>query len=121
MYIIKLNYMHVKRHAHFLLFVDTISTHKFAHVRTYIYCNPQTECLVVSQHFGMARHVASLKLGWKPAQLYSRLSIRPLGQQAYHIELGNYEVLCSNSCSSVRLFTFYSLPDTRVFNSFEEL
>ena len=29
-----------------------------------------------------------LKLGSKPAQLYVRLSIRPLGQQAYHVGLG---------------------------------
>ena len=33
--------------------------------------------------------------------------------------LGNYKVLSSNS--SVRLFTFYTLPDSRVLNSFEEL
>ena len=32
-------------------------------------------------------------------------------------QLGNYKVL---SCS-VHLFTFYTLPDTRVLNSFEEL
>ena len=32
-------------------------------------------------------------------------------------KLGNYTVLSS----SVRLFTFYTLPDTRVLNSFEEL
>ena len=83
------------------------------------YCHPQTDCFVVSQLFSMARHGERLKLGSKPAQLYVWLRIRPLDQQAY--QLGNYKVLCSNSCSSVRLFTFYTLPDTRVLNSFEEL
>ena len=47
----------------------------------YIYCPPQTDCFVVSQLFTMARHVGYLKLGWKPAQLYVRLSIRSLGQK----------------------------------------
>ena len=86
-----------------------------------IYSHPQTDCFVVSQLFSVARHVGCLKLGLRPAQLYIRLSIRPLGQQAYHVGLGNYKVLCCNSSSSVRLFTFYTLPDTRVLSSFEEL
>ena len=55
----------------------------------------------------MTRHIGRLKLGSKPAQLYVGFSIRPLGQQVYHVDLGNYKVLCSNS--SVRLFTFYTL------------
>ena len=53
----------------------------------YIYSHPQTDYFVVSQLFSMARHVGHLKLGSKPAQLYVRLSIRPLGQQAYHVGL----------------------------------
>ena len=40
-----------------------------------IYCHPQTDCLVVSQLFSVARHAGRLKLGLKPAQLYVRLSI----------------------------------------------
>ena len=32
-----------------------------------VYCHPQTECFVVSQHFSVARHVGRLKLGSKPA------------------------------------------------------
>ena len=36
----------------------------------------------------MAKYVGRLKLGWKPAQLYVRLSIRPLGKQAYHVRKG---------------------------------
>ena len=38
--------------------------------------------------FSVARHVGRFKLGSKPAQLYVRLSIRPLGQQAYHASAG---------------------------------
>ena len=47
-----------------------------------IYCHPQTDCSVVWQLFSVARHVGRLKLGSKPAHLYVRLSIIPLGQQA---------------------------------------
>ena len=53
----------------------------------YIYCHSQTDCFVVSQLFSVSRHVGRLKLGRKPTQLYVRLSIRPLGQQAYHVGL----------------------------------
>ena len=35
--------------------------------------------------------------------------------------LRNYKVFCRNSSSSNCLFTFYTFPDTRVLNSFEEL
>ena len=42
----------------------------------------------------------------KPAQLYARLIIRPLGQQAYHVDYRNYKILFCNSRNSVRLFTF---------------
>ena len=55
------------------------------YIYIYIYCHPQTDCFVVSQLFSVARHVGRLKLGSKPTQLYIRLSIRLLGQQAYHI------------------------------------
>ncbi len=54
----------------------------------YMYCHPQTDCFVVSQLFSVARHVGHLKLGSKPAQLFVRLSIRPLDQQAYLVSLG---------------------------------
>ena len=90
----------------------------------YIYTHPQIDCLVVSLLLSVARHVGRLKLGSKPGQLYVKLNIRPLSQQAYHVGLGNYKVyfkvLCSNS-SSVRLFTFYTLLDTWVLNSFKEI
>ena len=91
------------------------------YIYIYIYCHPQTDCFVVSQLFSVVCHVGRSELGSKPTQLYVRLSIRPLGPQGYHVGLGNYKVLCSNSSSSVSLFTFYTLPDTRVLNSFEEL
>ena len=59
----------------------------------FIYCYPQKDFFIVTQLFSEARHVGRLKLGSKPAQLYVRLSIRLVGQQAYHASLGNYEVL----------------------------
>ena len=51
----------------------------------YTYRHPQTDCFVVSQLFSVARHVRRLKLGLKPAQLYVRLSIILLSQQANHV------------------------------------
>ena len=48
-----------------------------------IYCHPQTDRFVVSQLFSVARHVRRSKLGSKPALLYVRRSIRPLGHQAW--------------------------------------
>ena len=59
-----------------------------SYIYIYIYCYPQTDCFVVSQLFSVSRHVGRLKLGSKPAQLYVRLSIRPLSQQAYHVGKG---------------------------------
>ena len=65
-----------------------------------IYSHEQTDCFGLSDLFSVARHVGRLKPRSKPVQLHVRLSIRLLGQR------GNYKVLCSNSSSSVRLFTF---------------
>ena len=48
----------------------------------YICCHSQRDCFVVSQLFSVARYVRRLKPGSKLDQLYVRLSIRPLGQQA---------------------------------------
>ena len=108
-------------HVEFLINVYITKILIYIYVYIYIYCHPQTDCFIVSQLFSVARLVGCLKLGSKPTQLYIRLSISPLGQQAYHVWLGNYKVLCRNSRSSVRLFTFYTLLDTRVLNSFKEL
>ena len=91
------------------------------YIYIYIYCHPQTDCFLVSQLFIVAKHVRRFKLGSKPVQLYVRLSIRPLGQKSVPRWLRNYKVLCNNSIHSVRLFTFYTLPETRVLNSIEEL
>ena len=60
----------------------------YIYIYIYIYCHPQTDCFVVSQLFSVAQYVGRLKLGSKPAQLYVRLSIRPLGQQTYHVGKG---------------------------------
>ena len=53
----------------------------------YIYRHPQTDCFVLSELFSVAKQVGRSKPGSKPIQLYVRLSLRPLGQQAYH---GNF-------------------------------
>ncbi len=58
------------------------------YIYIYIYSHPQTDCFVVSQLFSVARHVGRLKLGSKPTQLYVRLSILPLSQQANHVSSG---------------------------------
>ena len=55
------------------------------YIYIYIYCHPHKDCFVVSQLFSVARHVGCWKLRSKTAKLYVRLSIRPLGQQAYHV------------------------------------
>ena len=77
-----------------------------------------TDSFVLSELFSVARHVGRSKPGLKPIQLYVRLSLRPLGHQAYHIwlrELLRY--LCSNSSS--HLFTFlipYRLPECSILS-----
>ena len=60
----------------------------YIYIYIYIYCHPQTDCFVESQLFSVARPVGRLKLGWKPAQLYVRLSIIPLSQKANHVSSG---------------------------------
>ena len=50
-----------------------------------IYCHPQKDCFVVSQFFRVARHIGRFKLGWKPTQLYVRLSIIPLSHQLTYV------------------------------------
>ena len=78
---------------------------KYIYIYTYIYCHPQTDCIVLSKLFSVARYVGRSKPGSKPIQIYVRLSLRPLGQQAYHVWLREFlRYLCSNSSS--RLFTF---------------
>ena len=84
----------------------------------YIYCHPQTDCFVLSELFSVARHVGRSKPGSKPIQLYVRLSLRPLGQQAYHVWLR--ELLRYLTVAAVCLH-FYTLSATRELNSFEEL
>ena len=50
-----------------------------------IYSHPQTDCFVLSELFSVARHAVRSKPGSKPVQIYARLSLRPLGQQADHV------------------------------------
>ena len=70
------------------LFLKKLLTKCVYKLCIYIYCHPQTDCLDISQLFSMAGDVGRLKLGSKPAQLYVRLSIRPLDQQVYHVGKG---------------------------------
>ena len=58
---------------------------KYLYIYIYIYCHPQTYYFIVSQLFSVARHIGPLKLESKPAQLYIRLKIILLSQQANHI------------------------------------
>ena len=88
----------------------------YIYIYIYIHCDPQTNCFFVYQIFSEARHVGRLKLGSKLAQVYVKLSIRPLSHQADHVSSGilrHYIV-----AFFVKIFDF---PDTRVLNSFEEL
>ena len=57
-----------------------------ARIYIYIYIVIHRQAVfILSQLFGVARRVGRLKLGSKPAQLYVRLRIRLLDQQAYHV------------------------------------
>ena len=81
----------------------------YIYTYVYIYIVIQTDCFVLSELFSVPRHAGRSKPGSKPIQLYARLSLRPLGQQAHHVwlrELLRY--LYSNS--NVRLFTFFLYP-----------
>ena len=77
-----------------------------------IYSHPQTDCIVVSQLFSVVRQVGRLKQGLKHGQLYVRLRIRPLGQQAYHVGFGYYAaaaaaIVCLQSIP-------YRIPDCSI-------
>ena len=78
---------------------------------------------ILSSTDRMFRSIRTLQCGWKPGskpiQLYVRLSLRPLGQQAYLWvrEFLRYYVV---TAAAVWLH-FYTLSATRVLNSFEEL
>ena len=56
----------------------------------FLYCVPETDRFVPSELFSVARHLGRSKPGSKPIQLYVRLSLRLLGQQTYHVGLGNF-------------------------------
>ena len=45
----------------------SVHTHTHTHTHIYIYSYPQTDYLVVSQLFSVARHAGYFKLGLKPA------------------------------------------------------
>ena len=70
----------------------------------YIYCNPQTDCFVLSELFSVARHAGRSKPESKPVQLYVRLSFRPLGHQADHVGYGNFKVFILATAAFVYIF-----------------
>ena len=76
---------------------------------------------VVSQLFSVARHIGRLKLGSEPAQSYVGLSIRPLGQQAYHVGNGIISYYVATAAAAFDCFHFihYRIPECSVrSNSF---
>ena len=60
----------------------------YTYIYIYIYIYQQPDSFVVSQLFSVARLTGRLKLGSRPDQLYVRLSIIPLSQQANHVNSG---------------------------------
>ena len=76
-------------------------------------------CFVLSELFSVTRHVGRSKPRLKPIQLYVRLSLRPLGQQAYHVWLREFLRYYVVTAAAVCLH-FYTPSATRVLNSFED-
>ena len=72
---------------------------------------------ILSELFSVARHVGRSKPGSRPIQLYVRLSLRPLGPQAYHVWLREF----LRYYAAAVCLHFYTLSATRVLHSFEEL
>ena len=70
---------------YYVIIINSPININYIYIYIYIYCHPQTDYFVVSQLFSVARHVGWLKLGSKPTQLYIRLSIISLSQQANHV------------------------------------
>ena len=62
----------------------------YIYIYLFIYCHPQTDCFVLSEPFSVASHAERSKPGSKSIQLYVRLNLRQLGQQADHVSLGNF-------------------------------
>ena len=88
------------------------------HTHIYIYSHPQADCFVLSELFSVARHVGRSKLGSKPIQLYVRLSLRPLGQQAYHDTIVKMQHLYSLDLS---LFYFLKLFSRVKFENMKDI
>ena len=88
--------------------------HVYIYIYIYIYCHPQTDCFVVSQLFSVARYVGHLKLGPKPAQLYIRLNIRPLGKQVYHVGKGIIRYYVATAAFVCLHFIPYRIPECSI-------
>ena len=85
-------------------------THTHIYIYIYIYCHPQTDCFVVSQLFSVARHVGRLKMGSGPAQIYVRLSIRPLSQQAYQVGYGIIRYYVATAAAAAAFVCLHFIP-----------
>ena len=88
--------------------------HTAIYIYIYIYILSSTDCFFVSQLFSVARHVGHLKLGSKPAQLYVRLSIKPLGQQAYHVSKGIIRYSVTAAAFVCLHFIPYRIPECSI-------
>ena len=77
-----------------------------------MHCHPQTDSQLISG----ARHTECFTLGWRPAQLYIRLSIIPLSHQSTYVKSGMIRhYVVAFDC------LHFALLDTRELNSNEEL
>ena len=108
------------RHCFFFLRNLSILKLLYIYIYIYIYSHPQTDCFILTELFSVARHVGCSKPGSKLIQLYVRLSLRPLSQQAYHVWLREFSRYHVVTAAAVCLH-FYTLSATRVLNSFEDL
>ena len=88
----------------------------YIYIYIYIYCLQQTDCFVVPQLFSVARLLRCLNLGSKPAQIYVRLSITLLGQQAYHVGQGIISFYVATATAELvgLHFILYRIPECSI-------
>ena len=61
-----------------------------------IYCHPQTDCFIVSQHFSVARQAKFPNLGLKPGWLKCQSKILPLSHEETSASEGNLNAYVSH-------------------------
>ena len=96
--------------------VDVKGLYKYIYIYIYIFIHRQTVSLY---------HNSSVWLETEDAWSWDRnlpnVTLDLVSERSANVGFGNYKILGSNSSSSVHLYTFYTLLDTKVLNSFEEL